>query len=474
MRRFSTRAEIIRSHATSLTDFVDCCVCEGGCYYDYEPHLLEGDGRLALLVSHSLGLDGAPIVLLHAAYVLKRMGLRVLLASPKDGPLRSEAKLRGVAVLVAPLLKRPELVLNAGNFASFVMANTIETSAVVSALNGTDVPVLWWVHEAEACYSSRRVSLLPYVLFPNVTVLAGGPYARRSLLKRRPSYQVGELLYALPDRAAQTTHGHDEVPQAAGLAHGHTKRKTFALIGMLEPRKGQDILLAAIRRLPRNVKDACRFVFVGSAWNQRVAKAVYAAAAKSPELVSCVGTIPYKDLPAVYESIECLICASRDEPMSTTASEACMFSDLVICSDGAGMSELLRSYDAGLVFGNGNADELAASISRVCGAADGEFDGMRARARKLYESCFAEEVFERNMRRLIGQMVDHPVEIDAEQRKIADELREQARELAIAERHAYWMNDAPLWARPLYAATRWALLRFVLPVRHRLMAGHDL
>ena len=125
MRRHLTRTEIMRSHATSLTDFVDCCVCEGGFYYDHGSQLLEGDGRLALLVSHSLGLDGAPIVLLHAAYVLKRMGLRVLLVSPKDGPLRSEAKLRGIAVLVAPLPKRPELVLNAGNFASFVMANAI-------------------------------------------------------------------------------------------------------------------------------------------------------------------------------------------------------------------------------------------------------------------------------------------------------------------------------------------------------------
>lgn len=474
MRRYVNPVEPMSSHANDLMGFVSRCVSAGGCYYDHDSQLLEGGGQIALLASHSLGLDGAPLVLLHAACVLKRMGLRVLILSPTDGPLCGEARIREIAVLVAPLHRYPELVLDVGNAASFVMANTIELSDLVSILNGTEVPVLWWVHEAEACYSSRRVSLLPHVLFPNVTVVAGGVRARASLLKRRPGFPVGELLFALPDRAAQTTCDRDNILQIAGLTNDHTKKKTFALIGMLETRKGQDVLLAAIRRLPHDVKDTCCFVFVGAVWNRQVAEAVYTAASEDPELVSCVGTVPYKDLPSVYESIDCLICASRDEPMSATVSEACMFSDLVICSDGAGMSELLRSYDAGLVFGNGNADELAACISRVCSAADGEFDDMKARARQLYEECFAEDVFERNMRRIIERQVVRPVTLDAEQRKMADELREQVRELAMTEHHAYWTNDAPRWVRPLYSATRWALLRLVLPVRYRLMKVREL
>ena len=63
-------------------DLIAACVAKGGAVYGQFP--AEEDKRV-LLASHELGLNGAPIVLLHLTRSLKRLGWKPVLISPDAG-----------------------------------------------------------------------------------------------------------------------------------------------------------------------------------------------------------------------------------------------------------------------------------------------------------------------------------------------------------------------------------------------------
>ena len=65
-------------------------------------------------------------------------------------------------------------------------------------LANTDVPVLWWIHEAETSYQEKHFfEPMPQHLPDNVVVYTGGEYAYKMLLKYKPLYAAKNLFYSL-------------------------------------------------------------------------------------------------------------------------------------------------------------------------------------------------------------------------------------------------------------------------------------
>lgn len=126
-----------------------------------------------MILSHELTMTGAPIVLTSAVPVLRSMGFEVVVLGPADGgslPLFLDA---GAAVVT-----RSDCVMNSplwglATSADFVLANTVVEAAAVSTLNGSFVPVLWWLHDAFAGY--------PFIAHKIPKTLGSNVHVRRRL-----------------------------------------------------------------------------------------------------------------------------------------------------------------------------------------------------------------------------------------------------------------------------------------------------
>lgn len=395
-------------------------------------HILSryGEQGTALLVSHDLSLTGAPIALLSLAQAFRRQGLFPILASPVMGPLAEVAGQQGIPTHVVPgLLSETPHGLDRCHL-GLVVANTLLSHRVVRTLNGTDVPVLWWVHEAEVLYGETLTRLLPHWLCSNVSVVTPGDRARRSLLARRTHYEVNELLYGIEDVA----HRHTIAVAADREAIASEPDRTFVLVGTLEPRKGQDVLLEAIARLPEAAASRCRFLFVGSALNASVLKGLEDAAQKRPGRVSYLGSLSREDCLRTIAEADCLICASRDDPMPVVVAEACMFSEPVICSEHAGTAPCLAAYKAGMVYHDNSPDELAACICRMLDMEKSQLDTMRGQARRLFEERFSESVFERNVAEVLERLHWRAAHHEVDERDLAQTLNELEESLDAARR----------------------------------------
>ena len=373
-----------------------------------------GKSRAALLISHELSMTGAPVALLEMAEQLKEMGTTAVVTCPSDGPLREETESRGIPAVIIPQLFEEGTLSDIADLFDFIVVNTLVCCPAVRELNGADIPVLWWIHETEEAYGNCT-DIMPAVLLSNITTVTASPRAGAFLKKHRPLYEAEELLYAIPDFYTSGENKRTGKKADGGVV-------TFALIGTLEPRKGQDILLDAINTLGEGEYGRCRFIFVGEDAGHPVTDRVRKAVSEEHSNLEYIEYIGRDEMPSFYDGIDCLICASRDDPMPMTVTEACMTGRVVICSENTGSAALLERYDAGIICHNDDPEELASCIRRVMNGLSG-MDDMRKNARKLYEEIFTSELFAARLRTIVDSITAGTVAVEEERIKQDDAFR---------------------------------------------------
>lgn len=344
--------------------------------------------RKVLVLSHELNLTGGPVAILHLTESLKENGYLPVVVSPHNGVLVHVLEVRNIPVLICPRLYTSEIIrLFAGLF-DVVIANTIVSAPAVTALYGFFQPVVWWIHEAEVSYHSGALAAMPEFLPDNVHVYAGGAYANALLLSHRPAWNVKELLYYVPDQM--------EGAESYTLPDKAEGKIVFACIGMLEQRKGQDILVNALESLPEEQVRRGYYIFVGRRCYAPCYESIMALRNQFPENVLYIEELPMEALRRLYHRMDCLICCSLDDPMPIVVTEAMAASKLVICSEHTGSAAILRADRSGLVYNNDDPLELAGCIARIL-EHDDEVDGLRKAARRSYETHFSKEVFTQNL-----------------------------------------------------------------------------
>lgn len=346
----------------------------------------------ALLVSHDFSMTGAPLALLEMAKQIEASGTKTVIVSSTDGPVRREAESSGLSAVVVPQLYDEGVISDLAGSFGFAVFNTLETSSLINEINGSDIPAIWWIHEAEAAFINY-CDRMPDVLESNITVRTVGPRVRQTLHKYRPWLETKDLLYAIEDMASGC--GETWRDRASGRSD-----VTFALVGSLERRKGQDVLLEAVRKLSQEDRGRCRFIIVGEELEEGIAAKVRAAADEEDSRINYIRRLSRGRMLELYNNIDCLICASRDDPMPMTVTEACMMGRVVICSDNTGSAPLLERYDAGIVYHDDDPEELAECIKRVM-TDHSRMGGLRGNARKLYEENFTPEIFAAGIRAAI-------------------------------------------------------------------------
>lgn len=353
-----------------------------------------GKGKKILILSHELSMTGAPVVLMYAVRVLKEAGHQLLLLSPEDGILRRNMLEEQIPVLIdEDIYKNPRWLSYAKEF-DLIFVNTVVPFFCIEQMRHFSVPVVWWIHDAREGYEVYLRHVLPENIGSNIDVYCVSEYARNVLHTYRPQYQAGIFMYGLPDLA-------DELQKTYQLDCPKEKM-AFLIVGTLEPRKGQDILLSAIEYMDAEDRKKCIFYFIGNKKSQSVSAKVEEAAQKQKDLIRWIPFLNRRDIFDAYAQAAAVICCSRDDPLPTFMAETMMLSGICICSENTGTAALIHSGENGYLYRNNSPKELAECITHVLKNHE-NMELMRRKSRETYERNFALPVFRQHLLQIVGK-----------------------------------------------------------------------
>jgi GT2 family glycosyltransferase len=309
-----------------------------------------------LFVSHDLSLSGAPMMLFHAAAWCKRHGMFVVVMAPEDGPLRDKFEAEGIPLIIDPLVE-----MEHESFPAFarhfdcVLANTIRTGAVLRALKGENIPVVWWLHEPGSV----------------------GEHYLREEPKLRAAMPLADLLLAPSEQTAGVYRSHTDSPvkclrNAIPDVHVEveaTKKGSgplrFLLLASVEPRKGQDIFVKALAQLPREIQEAAHFEIAGRTLDPDFWPTVEPIANGIRNL-SVTGALSHAEAIAKLSGADVLVAPSRDEAMPTvTILEAMSLSKAIVTTAVGGALEVFTEGENALLVRPEAPEALAAAIRRL-------------------------------------------------------------------------------------------------------------
>lgn len=360
-------------------------------YYGKAKSLLgesTGENKLIVLMSQDLTLGGPAIALFHVAVALKKWGYPVIYASMLDGPLRAKLQENDISVVVdvnlqLATMREVQWLKNA----SLLFCSTINYYVFLSELD-KEMPIIWWLHDSEFFYDGVDKKVLRSIDFDRVRVVSVGKVPQNAIRRIVPELPVGQLLYGVEDVAASQEPISDR------------EKVIFTTIGYVEERKGQDILIDAIRKLPDSIKKQCEFWLVGQD-TSLLAQRIKQVTEDIPEVVF-KGMVDREKINRILGETDVLICPSREDPMPTVAAEAMRQSTMCLVSDATGTSEYIQHKENGMVFESGNVPQLALDIA-WCVENKKILREMGEKARVIYEKVFSVEVFEERLMEVIEE-----------------------------------------------------------------------
>lgn len=356
--------------------------------------------KRVLVFTHELSLTGAPLVLVQAVECLKKMDYDVLVVSPSDGPLRETYLGNNVPVIIEPeLFSDFEYIRIAYDF-DFVITCTVCLWQVIKVLGKTDIPVLWWVHDSRMGYVNWLRYVLPETIGNNIHLYCGGDYAQKVILEYRPRYSSKILLYGLDDYS-------DKIGDDLKRDHWNIPEDkiAFANIGQIISRKGQDILIAAIKKLPEELLRQSIFIFVGGVVDRKIYNEIMELREQYPENIYYIPQISHDDLKQFYREVDCIICSSVDDPLPAFVAEGLMMSKVCICSTNTAFNGLISDGENGYLFESGNADMLYDKLVAVISERQ-QLGIVKKNARELYENTFTSSIFQDNFSSVIKEVME--------------------------------------------------------------------
>jgi GT2 family glycosyltransferase/SAM-dependent methyltransferase len=322
------------------------------------PPAQESNGMLnILLVSHDLSLSGAPIMLLQLCRLLLARGVFVTVISEQDGPARDMFLSAGAPVIVDTLLLRQHnSFLNFARNFDHIVCNTIITWPVARQMYGL-VDTIWWIHEAELIGSMQYVPGFLDTFSLVEKIVAPSEYALQFI---RPYHsRPKKLYYGYPDIL-------EERP-APALRKEQIGRIRFSIVGSIEPRKGQDVLLAALQRLSPETLRRIEICIAGRphdpAFSQQLKDNMKALDHICD--IQLVGEVSHSECLDIIRNSDVILCPSRDDPFPVVIVEALCLGKPCIVSTHTGFAEMITHGRDGFVFSSGDCRVLAGIIDRI-------------------------------------------------------------------------------------------------------------
>lgn len=349
-----------------------------------------------LLLSQDLTLGGPAIALYHVALVLKEYGYDVVFGSMIDGPLKGKILESDIPVIIDNNLQ--VFTMNdcewVNNF-SLILCSTINYYVFLSDRD-CNIPVIWWLHDSLFFYDGVDKELLKNIDRTNLTVTSVGPVPKQAICSYVKNLPVLQLIY-----------GVDDMTNLQARQYNSNKvqeeRVCFVTIGYIESRKGQDILIKAIKQLPEDIMSKAVFYIVGQDSS--------AMALQIKQEISCMprvivtGTMNRNQINEILNKADVLVCPSREDPMPTVAAEAMMHSVPCLVSSATGTASYLSNEENGFIFKSENVQDLADKL-RLCIEKREELHSIGVKARMVYEKHFSIPVFKQSVIEMVKEILN--------------------------------------------------------------------
>lgn len=369
----------------------DIRICKSG-----RGHSLAGwlDGnqrkRRILLLSHEMTYTGAPIALLNMAKVLRDMGCAVVYAGMIGGALVHELSEDGLEYIDDWGFVCPQQQKEALRKFDMAVICTYGLKMCVREYSDLQIPILWWIHEAENHYKNgEEISGFG----KNVHVYCGGERAKRIFESYHGGLAAQVLQYCVPREE-----------EAAGREQRRPSEKVrIALVGMICKRKAQGVLLRAVSALSTEYQEQMEVLIVGSVlkmeqgyWDEQQ------PLLRSLKNIKIMGEMSQKELARIYQGMDVLVCPSKDDPMPVVVTQAMMYGKACIISENVGQAEFIRQGENGFVFKD--ETELTELLKWLVDNR-GELPDVGERAREVYEQNFSERAMEEKLRLFMKENV---------------------------------------------------------------------
>ena len=328
-----------------------------------------------LLLSHEFSYTGAPLSLLKAAQCYREMGYDIVTISLKDGPLKPEFK-KISKVYISNTLS---FVLKKAFSCDWCIINTIVPFIFYDVIHKY-VPTIWWIREPRNILANRETMTQTLKNASSIYVMSD--YSRNEFLDLNPNIKV-------------IKHGLDDCYTGKRI---NINRLSFAVIGSIEERKGQDLFLKAIKKLPKKIAQKAKFYIVGNCLSQQYMEELRQLKVQNVEFVNPI--TDFNEMLHFYEQISCVVVPSRDEPTSRITLEAMMMGRPAIVSNRVGASYLIEEGQNGFVFPTEDSSYLSKLLKHII-THPKKLKEMESCARKAYLANNSIEVYKKNLQKIL-------------------------------------------------------------------------
>ena len=193
------------------------------------------------------------------------------------------------------------------------------------------------------------------------------------------------------------------IKDVAPTLHNKTNKKMrIAVVAAIQPRKGQDIFIQAIKSLPKDIRAQAEFLILGKETFGGYIDELKKIANGMPELKFVPAKNNFQEYHDFIEGLDILCCPSREDPCPLVVIDAFMHSVPVIISDHVGQKELITNGDNGYIFESKNVSELASVLEKIIINKD-NLSELQQKSRQLFENNFSEELFLKQLKEIMGK-----------------------------------------------------------------------
>lgn len=351
---------------------------------------IENNQNSILLISHIFNYTGIPVALKNMANVLRRMGYSVLMAAMSRGTFVRELQLDKFDYIddlemgfqtryFEDMLQQFRAVV-VGSFALYKLSGMIER---------VKTPTIWWIHETHEMYYAGKEKLIQR---DGLRFFAGGNRVKRVFNSHYTETEIQTLQYCIPDF------------RAGMVQKKENEKLTIAVIGSVDERKAQDILLEAVIGMSEAYRNRLQIIFIGI-----LDKSNVPYVNRITELSGLLNNLEWipemtqEKLEEFYPCIDILVCPSRDDPMPIVVAQAMMHERVCVISENVGQAEFIVQWKNGFVFPNEDISTLKGILIWLLDNRE-QCVMLGKASRKIYEEEFSEEIMEKRLKKVLEEL----------------------------------------------------------------------
>lgn len=333
-----------------------------------------------LVFSHELSLTGAPKVALFLSKILKNIyGVSPIVVSLKDGPIRKEFYSENIEILdIAISIYNGNYIKNLVEKFDLVIVNSW-CFPIMDVLAQTRTRKIWWSHDTFT--QNEEFDIIKKFMPCLHECWSGSPLTQDKLTEIYPLKKNFLMLYGLDDLYIENIK-HENI--------------VFSVMGSISNRKGQDVLIDAIKLLSDDTLKKCQFLIIGENIDNNLYQRIEDAS-RNYSMIRYYNSVPFEKLLDFYAKSDVIIIPSRYDPMPIVAIYAFMFKKICVCSDKTGTARFINNKKNGLIFESENSKELANIIKDITWNMK-NYNEIAKNGRKIYDEYFSVRMFEENVK----------------------------------------------------------------------------